>query len=155
MSKTHCKRGHEFSPENTYEYKKRRCCKACKSVRESERYAADPEYFKKRNKSWKTKNKDKERQYALHSLYRNKYGIEPEEVERLRALQDNRCAICFEVFQKTPFVDHCHRTQKIRGLLCTICNSGIGMFKDNVDRLESAIKYLSKGLADGVNSSSI
>jgi hypothetical protein len=39
-------------------------------------------------------------------------------------------------------VDHCHRTLKIRGLLCHDCNTGIGKFADNIQLLEKAIEYL-------------
>lgn len=39
-------------------------------------------------------------------------------------------------------LDHCHITGKIRGFLCSNCNTGLGLFKDNINLLESAIKYL-------------
>jgi hypothetical protein len=39
-------------------------------------------------------------------------------------------------------VDHCHNTGKIRGILCTKCNTGLGSFKDNIELLMNAIKYL-------------
>jgi hypothetical protein len=39
-------------------------------------------------------------------------------------------------------IDHCHKTGKIRGLLCKNCNQGLGQFKDNIDLLLSAAKYL-------------
>ena len=41
-------------------------------------------------------------------------------------------------------VDHCHKTGKIRGLICDSCNVGLGRFKDNIDNLKNAIKYLEK-----------
>lgn len=39
-------------------------------------------------------------------------------------------------------VDHCHASGKIRGLLCDLCNRGIGHFNDSVELLYKAIKYL-------------
>jgi hypothetical protein len=39
-------------------------------------------------------------------------------------------------------VDHCHTTGKIRGLLCSKCNPALGAFNDNIEILNSAIKYL-------------
>ncbi len=39
-------------------------------------------------------------------------------------------------------VDHCHKTNVVRGLLCNECNSGLGKFKDNIDVMASAISYL-------------
>lgn len=39
-------------------------------------------------------------------------------------------------------IDHCHQTNVIRGLLCSACNTSLGLLKDNVETLKSAIKYL-------------
>lgn len=58
------------------------------------------------------------------------------------------CSICKTDFStialKQIHVDHCHRTGKVRGLLCSNCNQGLGNFKDDVERLEAAIKYLNE-----------
>ena len=61
--------------------------------------------------------------------------------------QNNSCAICGT---KKPgghgtfVVDHCHKTSKIRGLLCNHCNTGLGKLGDNVENLQKAIRYLLK-----------
>jgi hypothetical protein len=63
----------------------------------------------------------------------------------LRAQQGFCCAICNDhedSVGKKMFVDHDHVTGKIRKLLCTKCNVGIGMLKDNPDIMERAAKYL-------------
>ena len=44
--------------------------------------------------------------------------------------------------QNNPHIDHNHKTNKIRGILCGNCNMGLGHFKDNLDVLKNAIKYL-------------
>jgi len=60
--------------------------------------------------------------------------------------QNNSCAICGYKDDGNkkffPFVDHCHVTDKIRGLLCINCNQALGKFKDNIKFLANAIKYL-------------
>lgn len=69
---------------------------------------------------------------------------------RSREKQNHLCAICGKAETmkhkdgrvKPLCVDHCHTTDKIRGLLCGRCNSGIGMLKDDISIVESALNYL-------------
>jgi hypothetical protein len=58
--------------------------------------------------------------------------------------QNDVCAICFKecMFGKRLAVDHCHATGKVRGLLCSRCDTSIGKFEDSIELLESANKYL-------------
>jgi hypothetical protein len=64
--------------------------------------------------------------------------------------QGHVCAICggrntYSCTKKVDYdlyVDHCHSTGKVRGLLCNHCNRGIGLFKDDISNLERAILYL-------------
>lgn len=59
--------------------------------------------------------------------------------------QVGRCAICEKLLSqdtKHIHVDHCHKTNKVRGLLCSNCNKGLGFFKDNTNSLARAILYL-------------
>ena len=80
---------------------------------------------------------------------RDAYGIEPEHYKSLLAAQGDVCAICKQpetvtrlgVLKKMP-VDHDHKTGRIRGLLCSRCNTAIGLMQDDADILQSAINYL-------------
>ncbi len=58
--------------------------------------------------------------------------------------QNGLCAIGGEILERGKFthVDHCHKTGRVRALLCHHCNMGIGHFKDNTEKLSAAIKYL-------------
>ena len=78
------------------------------------------------------------------SHLRSRYGLEPEEYLVLFQNQNGKCAICKTSISMagTGHVDHCHKTNKVRGLLCHGCNTGIGKLKDNVDILQSALEYL-------------
>lgn len=66
-------------------------------------------------------------------------------------LQRNRCAICkqFNFKNKQKYrlaIDHCHKTNKVRGLLCSSCNLGISQFRDNPKWLSEAAKYIKRTL---------
>lgn len=73
----------------------------------------------------------------------NSYNLSEEEYKNLIRKQ-NSCAICGIEFvnSKTTHVDHCHQTNKVRGLLCGKCNTGIGQFDEDIIKLQQAIKYL-------------
>jgi len=75
-----------------------------------------------------------------------KYGITQDEYIKLSDKQNNSCAICKTIQpggrHNTWHIDHEHSTGKVRGLLCWLCNSGLGKFKDNSELLKSAINYL-------------
>jgi hypothetical protein len=77
---------------------------------------------------------------------RRKYGINASEYDVLLAAQNGCCAICNSTSHTPLHVDHCHRTEKVRGLLCMNCNHAIGKFKDNPALLRSAADYL-----EGIN----
>jgi len=54
------------------------------------------------------------------------------------------CESCGDPFTTTPHVDHDHATGVVRGYLCLGCNTGLGNFKDDPERLYAAIQYLQK-----------
>ena len=56
--------------------------------------------------------------------------------------QQCKCKICGNKPQKPLYVDHCHETKRIRGLLCHQCNVALGHMNDDPQRLEKAISYL-------------
>lgn len=89
---------------------------------------------------------DGESKYYKGRKYNAKYyyGISHDQFKIL--IDINKCEICnkelLEVSEK--FIDHCHVTNKVRGVLCSQCNSILGFSKDNILILENAIKYLQK-----------
>ena len=74
------------------------------------------------------------------------YKLTYEDYKLLVKNQNNACAICNKSLGKNMFVhvDHCHISGSVRGILCRWCNLGLGHFKDSIENLESAQKYLQK-----------
>tara|TARA_R110002072_G_C7616088_1_gene505485 strand:- start:40 stop:414 length:375 start_codon:yes stop_codon:yes gene_type:complete len=72
----------------------------------------------------------------------NTYNISIEEAFELYSIKE--CGICNRniIKNKNKCIDHCHATGKVRGVLCTQCNTGLGMFKDSEEFLSNAIKWL-------------
>lgn len=81
-----------------------------------------------------------------------KYGMDIDEFEAWWIVFRGKCGICNEPMTRPEksrgqimtcvSVDHCHETGKVRGLLCSGCNKGLGMLKDNINILKNAIKWL-------------
>lgn len=93
--------------------------------------------------SYARENKDKipTTGYSL----KRRYGITSEDYSRMLEEQNYKCAICFiDKCQsgRNFAVDHNHDTGKIRGLLCSACNMGLGNFKDSPELIKKAINYL-------------
>lgn len=82
------------------------------------------------------------------------YGITEEQLFNMRINQDFSCAICGkdeDDMERGLSKDHDHITGKVRGLLCQNCNSALGMLKENVNILKSAIRYLENHKGDNDN----
>jgi hypothetical protein len=81
----------------------------------------------------------------IHRL-RKYFGLTIEEYEAILEKQKGGCAICGSITSQGRWehlhVDHDHNTGKVRGLLCTKCNRGIGLFDDDPNLLEKTAKYL-------------
>lgn len=84
---------------------------------------------------------------TCRNSYRRLIYMSDDKYKKTLASQNNKCAICrtdAQEFKKGLNVDHDYKTNKIRGLLCTNCNMGLGHFKDTIDNLIQAIAYLVK-----------
>ena len=88
------------------------------------------------------------RKYTNNRLVRM-FNITIEDYEAMYDKQNGACAICGEPETREYngnaiklAVDHCHITGDARGLLCSKCNGGLGLFKDSIDLLTKAVNYL-------------
>ena len=78
------------------------------------------------------------------------YGITEQDYLDMLEAQENKCAICesYDPGEKRKYfcVDHDHKTEVVRGLLCASCNKGIGHLKDDAEIISKALDYVkSKG----------
>lgn len=97
------------------------------------------------HKEVRARYKEKHPERLKNSDLKKCYGITIVEYNQMLLNQNDSCLICKvhkSNFKRALSVDHDHKTGKIRGLLCAFCNTGLGYFKDNVEFLERAIKYL-------------
>lgn len=133
-----------FELKPIYEFYKRR--RGDNSGRHSECKTCSKSGMKK----WREKNKDKNSTRARRNWLGYQYKMTTTQYEILLKAQKYVCAICKNGptgkgnNNKSLHVDHDHATGRTRGLLCSNCNRGLGMFYDNISSLLSAAKYLKK-----------
>ncbi len=107
---------------------------------------------------WRAENPSHFRRIGWKYELKRLYKMTPEQYLSMLESQGNVCAICKEEGNLTVdgselikngkptkfHVDHDHVTGVVRGILCNSCNRGLGAFRDNVQYLQDAVKYLSK-----------
>lgn len=108
---------------------------------------------KRLNQKAKDKRRANPEPFYASDLKRD-FGITLETYKQIAETQNNTCAICKKPESairqgriKRLAVDHCHKTLKIRGLLCVRCNTALGMFKDDIDVMHTAIEYIRRARA--------
>lgn len=86
-------------------------------------------------------------EYYYDKSIKNRYGITIENYNLMFKEQNGCCKICGKhqsKLKKRLYVDHCHTTNKVRGLLCQSCNTFIGFSYDDTKILYKAIEYINK-----------
>ena len=89
---------------------------------------------------------------ANHVQQLRRKNCEPSKFQTLLLAQNGKCAICGATHGHRSCrgqvcrlaIDHDHKTGEVRGLLCNNCNRGLGRFKDSVENLEAALRYLKR-----------
>ena len=142
-----------------------RQCTSCKQTKEKTEF--QPSHWNDRIPQCReckkvTVNKRREKAHCAGNPYattavRNqvkKYGITLKDYLKMVLLQNELCAICkkpetskIREMTRRLVVDHCHLAEKdgrlkIRALLCSACNTGLGSFRDNIENLRAAAEYL-------------
>lgn len=134
-------------------YNGKRICKICKIEKDIN------QFYLQNNKSIRstkckqcycietTKHKNNNKSHYnlldLKGRLRRTYNCTYDEYMKLIEKSRNKCTICkAQLRKRTMVLDHCHKKNKVRGILCRDCNFGLGNFKDNIKTLLNAIKYL-------------
>lgn len=118
-------------------------CKTCSIFKRATTYQMYKPQNKEYQKEYHFKNKEKAKERHREYLY----GLSKVEHQNMKETQLFSCLICKEKedeLKRGLFVDHCHATGKVRGLLCQSCNTLLGMAKDDIKILQDAIQYLIK-----------
>ena len=122
-------------------------CRDCYKVYDQKRYWSDPEGQRKRVQDYR-ESLTKEQKYISNrnTKLKQAYGLTHEQVEEMKRLQDYKCYVCnkheSEAGSKGLVVDHNHTTGKIRKLLCSPCNTALGLLNEDVGIFTSLIKYV-------------
>ena len=134
-----------------YDNGKKLVCRDCNNKRVSEWQKNNREAVNEKYRNWNLKNKERLLLLKRLSKVKKLYGLTKEQYFTLIEKYNNKCAICGEQEETTLkgtlwnlSIDHCHTTNKVRGLLCHDCNVILGKLKDSVDMCKSIIKYLEK-----------
>jgi predicted RNA-binding Zn-ribbon protein involved in translation (DUF1610 family) len=87
---------------------------------------------------------EKERLYIKQWQLNRLYKITVEQYGQLLQDQNNKCLICDREFdeQIKPVIDHCHRTGKVRGILCSNCNTALGYLREDKVVVQRLLNYL-------------
>lgn len=140
-------------------------CKACNLKVQAARIQANPEANRRRAKEWRLDNPERAARRDEHyratgrkrisdrkSYLKRKFGITPERYDAMLAAQGGVCAICGRPPNSGAalHIDHDHRTNRIRGILCFRCNNALGDLDDDPDRLMAAAMYLLSAAHDSV-----
>ena len=161
----------ELTEETAYLCKDKNCkggiryrCKQCCHDRRVLSYFNNKDEAKAYSKKWKEENPEYNRENAKKNYHKDivtkrkkelsrKKGLALEVYENMVLECDNKCHICNKPETRKMrsggvsgnlSIDHCHKTNVIRGLLCHACNTAIGKFKDDIQLLYKAIEYLRK-----------
>lgn len=121
-----------FEPRSENPLWPRSQCKDCDKAYRAKNAAK----INARARKWHRENKTRRQRRSREYLY----GLTHVEYSKIKKKQRGRCAICRRSSKLN--VDHDHATKKVRGLLCHLCNRGIGLFKDDRAIITRAISYL-------------
>lgn len=129
-------------------YENGRVCTTCGEFKTQEHFALEKDVRAFGGVAMRSKCKPCNEFRKYRSAIKKLYGISFEDYNKLLETQNFGCAICGSDINQNRrtsgklFIDHCHNSGKVRGLLCSKCNHALGLFNDDSTLLAKAIAYL-------------
>ncbi len=122
----------------------RKTSKESKLAKKKAYYQANRVRLIAMSKAYHAEHPERIRYLTRNRQLQKAYGISIEQFNAMLESQKGACAICTDAMQpgKDTSVDHCHKTGKVRALLCQNCNIGIGQLRDDPLLAEAAARYL-------------
>lgn len=145
---TNCKKDKNEEEFSVYNTKRNKQCKKCREYYNN-LWKNNPNDYKEKRKQYYRENKERHHLRNFKNSILKKYNLTVDEYNKILKDQSNQCLICgiqFELnrskenLNKLPCVDHCHQTNKVRGLLCRTCNVFLGYVESGF--VDKAKEYL-------------
>ena len=135
-------------PKN-HPYEKGRVCTTCNQFKLPDQFSLSRDKRSFGGVSMRSKCKPCNEFRKYKRFIQKTYGISYTEYEELLKEQSYKCALCKSDTTNNKraerlFIDHCHKTGNVRGLLCSKCNHALGLFNDDTRLLLEAIEYLNR-----------
>lgn len=143
-----CRRAVCRTTFQTTDRRKVYCKRLCKQKDCTDRWRENhPDGRKELTRRFESRHPHRKASYALL----NKYGLTMRDKENILAAQGGRCANpgCRATdpgkagFRKGWHIDHDHKTEAVRGVLCQRCNNALGLLRDDINKIRGFIEYLS------------
>jgi hypothetical protein len=121
-------------------------CKYCQNIEKEEWRKKNLDKVNKHAKEFYKRDPERAKGRSIQKFFKGLSWLQSYDKYQSMLLEQNHtCAICkTHDSKKSLAIDHCHKTGKVRGLLCHSCNVTLGRMKESVIYLESAIAYLKK-----------
>lgn len=133
-------------------------CRACAKIN-SQKYFSNPVNREKSAKAalkYKKENETHFKKYAREYRLNKYYNLSLEDYDKMFEAQNGCCAICGQPETTTTkfgatrliSIDHDHKTGKIRGLLCTYCNTRLGWYEEQKENIKNYLKTIGNNLGE-------
>lgn len=146
----YCKKDKKLEDFSFFRGKRNKTCKDCRSYHNNH-YANNMNGKKEKAKEFYLKNKERFRERHFGDNIKRKYSLSLDEYKKMLSSQNNKCLICGKEFDEDwtkwnrPCVDHCHKTKKVRGILCRKCNISLSYIENN-EFLQKSLQYLNESM---------